>query len=61
MIKITSRTIRLARNRMKTLIKKINQLQLIMGKEIPVSGELFKEDLLQLVDKEHGQFMMDFK
>lgn len=49
------------KKRIRTVIKKINQLQLMMGKEIPVSGELFKEDLLQLVDKEHGQFMMDFK
>lgn len=48
------------KRRIRTVIKKINQLQLILGSEVPTSAEGFKEDLLQIVDKEHGQFMMDF-
>ena len=49
------------KKRIRTVIKKINQLQLIIGKELPKSAELFREDLLNIVDKEHGQFIMDFK
>jgi len=48
------------KRRIRTVIKKINQLQIILGKEVPASAECFKEDLLKIVDKEHGQFMMDF-